>query len=285
MGFQHKIVASHRWLFSPFKLELQPCGLVQPWRMLRMPISQRFQLGSFRSSRRSTGNMPNSMKQCYEIQRTWPEPGTAPNIVDKVGCIMYEDEFAALENTIKDWAAGKLTGAQAWVAIQKDVLRRRKPCMIGLESMVRATSETTNCGSGHPEGFERPMFGAGVVAVETQSIFEFCENLLAGTPSTNRSKESSWIEAMKGLGVKVPKPDHSTIEACFKACVTEAMKIECSTFSWIKLVKSCLCFEVARHVKPPKDGLPLSAMEESPEAAKGTLLAPLLGKPQHLHEQ
>ena len=38
-----------------------------------------------------SGSMPSAMNQCYEIQRTWPDPANAPYIVDTVGCIMYED--------------------------------------------------------------------------------------------------------------------------------------------------------------------------------------------------
>merc|ERR1712100_838325 len=141
--------------------------------------------------------------KCYETQRSWPDPSTAPFIVDKVGSILCEEELDALENVIKAWSASKLTGKEAWEVIQKKVLRGQRPATIGLESMVRAVGNTVRCGSEHREGFERPMFGAGIVAVEAQSIFEFLENLFTG----GLGFENAWIEAMKGLGVKVPLPD------------------------------------------------------------------------------
>jgi len=229
-----------------------------------------------------SGSMPSAMNQCYEIQRTWPDPANAPYIVDTVGCIMYEEEFADLENIIKDWASNtglQLTGEQAWQAIQKKILRGQKSSTLGFESMVRASGDTTQCGSEHPEGFERVKFGAAIVAVESNCIFEFLENLLVGSDSD----EIAWIQAMKGLGVKVAKPNKETMQVCFKASVMEAMQIECRTLGWIKLVKACLCFEVARHVKAPTDGLPVSAMEDPPQTearaatpARDVMSAPLL---------
>lgn len=218
-----------------------------------------------------SGGMPNSMLQCLEIQSSRPAAGKQP-IVDtfrNTGAMMCKQDFKTLEATIKDWSCSRMKGVRAWEVVRKDVLQKQTPSTLGFAP-----------------GF---CYGSGdFFVVEATAIFQFLENLFIGLPSSHgKSLEAPWIEAMKGLGVKVKKPDNAMIQRCFKACVSEAVEIECQSFGWLKLVKACLCLEVARHVTAPKEGIP-DVMEEyvtqqCRDARLPTLLSRSLGqvKPRH----
>lgn len=255
------------------------------------------------------GSLQSSTAQLEELQRSTPRYELAKEVVGNVGAVMLTSECADLDAIITDWANRRTAGPNAWKAIQAKVLRNLQPTSVGLESMIRAMDGAA-IDRDRPEhirafgaatqdlpGSLRPMLSAGVVSVEANAIFDLLESIFAGDepqqpPSldcgvagfarihANREQppgahEAAWVKAMHELGPNVSCPDVAAIKHCFRCRAMEALRIECPTLAWLKLVKVCTCLEVVRHVKAPPSGLPaamlaLAAAPVAPASDHGT---------------